>query len=296
MKLNMTKRILMFFHWLFSLLICAALALSLIVPELFSGLCAKLEGRLGPLGVRILGFALLAVYVVLAVLQLCLILNRKKRADRGFIEVTSSDSGKVRIAVSAVEQMVRQSVRSIDGINEMKISIDSVDDAIVIGVDATILSGSHVPSITSNMQRSIRQFVEMNCGVPVRSISVSINAVSAQPESGRKGFLGRAKLQGKTASAKDAGGLAQPQVGGFASASDADAPVVEASAADVGVEFKSAAPDNLVFESRDGTGADTRTESPAYDFDKPYESEFMKDFAAMKAREAEGESQAPKQD
>ena len=31
----------------------------------------------------------------------------------------------------------------------------------------------------------------------------------------------------------------------------------------------------------------------SYDPDKPYESEFAKDFAAMKAREAEGEAASP---
>jgi hypothetical protein len=129
------------------------------------------------------------------VLQACVIFHRGKRTDRGFITVDSSDAGRVRIAVSAIEQMVRQSVTSVDGINDMKIAIDSLDDAINITIAATLQSGSHVPTVTMNMQRAIRQFVEMNCGVAVRSVSISINSVTAAPElRGRKGRKAHAEI------------------------------------------------------------------------------------------------------
>ena len=186
MKLNIGKRILMFFHWLFSLLICAAFVTYLIWPDFAIGIYEKLAGLVGGLNIKIIGGAILAIYLVLTVMQIILILRRGRRSERGFITVDSSDTGRVRIAVSAIEQMVRQSVINIDGISEMKISIDSKDDAIVIGVAAAIINGSHVPTITMNMQRSIRQFVEMNCGVAVRSVAITINSVASPNEAPRR--------------------------------------------------------------------------------------------------------------
>ncbi|MBR2697875.1 MAG: alkaline shock response membrane anchor protein AmaP [Clostridia bacterium] len=186
MKLNAGRRILMFFHWLFSLLICAAFAAWIIAPEWTMNLYNKVFGRLSATQVMIIGIAILAIYVILAVVQACMIFHRGKRYDRGFITVDSSDTGRVRIAVSAIEQMVRQSVISIDGLSDMKIGIDSRDDAIAININATLQNGSHVPTVTVNMQRAIRQFVEMNCGVAVRSVSISINAVTTAPETGRR--------------------------------------------------------------------------------------------------------------
>ena len=186
MKLNAGKRILMFFHWLLSLLICAAFAAWIIAPEWATGLYNRVFGRLSATQVMIVGIAILAIYVLLTVVQACIIFHRGKRYDRGFITVDSSDTGRVRIAVSAIEQMVRQSVISIDGLSDMKIGIDSRDDAIGINIAASLQNGCHVPTVTVNMQRAIRQFVEMNCGVAVRSVSISINAVTAAPDAGRR--------------------------------------------------------------------------------------------------------------
>ena len=176
----------MFFHWLFSLLICAAFAAWIIIPDRAMALYNRVFGGLTATQTMIIGIAVLAIYVLLTVVQACIIFHRGKRYDRGFITVDSSDTGRVRIAVSAIEQMVRQSVISIDGLSDMKIGIDSRDDAIAININATLQNGCHVPTITVNMQRAIRQFVEMNCGVAVRSVSISINAVTASPDTGRR--------------------------------------------------------------------------------------------------------------
>lgn len=191
MKLTVGKRILMFFHWLLSALGCAALAAYLIKPEFMTGLVERVRGHLTNTQFFVLGIAALGVYVILAVIQICMIFSRGRHGDRGFITVDSSETGSVRIAVSAIEQMVRQSVTHIDGIHEMKIDISSQDDAINIDIAAVIVGGSHVPTITMNMQRAIRQFVEMNCGVAVRSVSITIHSVT-QPTEG-KGRWGRAK-------------------------------------------------------------------------------------------------------
>ncbi len=227
MKLNVGKRILLFFHWLLSLLICAAFVLSIVVPDFAMGLYDKIHSALGTRNLQILGGAILAIYLLLAIVTVCLIFRRRRRADRGFITVDSSETGKVRIAVSAIEQMVRQSVHNIDGIAEMKISIDNMDDAIAIGVVASIVSGSHVPTITMNMQRAIRQFVEMNCGVAVRSVAISINSVTNTSEGPRR------RRRGVEAAVQPAAALSpEPQPAHVQPPASEPAPVPEEKAAE----------------------------------------------------------------
>ena len=191
MKLSGGKRVLMFFHWLFSVLICAAFVLYLVRPEITLNLYQGIVSRFGGIQVTIAAIALLAIYVILTVFEACIIFHRGRRSDRGFITVDSSDTGRVRIAVSAIEQMVRQSVYAIDGIADMKIGIENLDDAIGIKIASTIQNGSHVPTITMNMQRAIRQFVEMNCGVAVRTVSISINSVTNDAEGGKRKKRGK---------------------------------------------------------------------------------------------------------
>ena len=81
MKMSIGKRILLFFHWLLSLLIVAAFAVYLIVPDFLMKYYDKLEGAVGFTYVKVIGIALLAVYVVLAAFVLAMIFKRKKKSE-----------------------------------------------------------------------------------------------------------------------------------------------------------------------------------------------------------------------
>ena len=291
MKLSLGKRVLMFFHWLLSLLIVAAFAVYLIVPDFLMTYYNRAVDSLGYSSVKIIGIALLAIYVLLAAAQACLIFKRAKKSERGFITVDSSDSGKVRIAISAIEQMVRQSVNNIDGITEMKIGIENQDDAIGIIVNASILNGSHVPTITMNMQRAIRQFVETNCGVAVRTVAISINSVTAQAESSRKRRLGKIK---------ETPAPVTPSVNRFSYDPE---PEPEPAPAPVYVPERKAEPEPepVSMPTYEAPKPEPTAEpAPEYDLDAPYESQFARDLAELKARESGegpyGEADAPAED
>ena len=273
MKFTLGKRILMFFHWLFSLLICAAFAIYIIAPDFLMRYYSMVEAAVGADNIRIIGIAILAVYAILVIIQIVLICKRRRRSDRGFITVDASDNGKVRIAITAIEQMVRQSVNSIEGITDMKINIENQDDAIGIGMNASILNGSHVPTITMNMQRAIRQFVEMNCGVAVRSVSININSVSNSQEASR----GRRHGLGKGNSVQPAMPVVpvQKPEQSYNSYTEPEAEPAPATAVPSVPLQTDESPSNSE------TGKQTE-----YDLDKPYESEFAKELAAMKARDA----------
>ena len=183
MKLNFGKRFALILHWLGSVIALAALVFNARALELVQ----TVQNRIGEKYTHMALIALAAVYAFLCILALCILLRPSgKRSERGFITVDSSDAGRVRIAVSAIEQMVKQAVGAIGGIAEMKISISSEDDAIAIVVNVSIVAGTHVPTVTLNIQRAIRQFVEMNCGVAVRSVAVNVQSVTT-PGEGRKG-------------------------------------------------------------------------------------------------------------
>lgn len=183
MKLNFGGRVILFLHWLISVVLLAAI----VFADTTAMLVGKLRNAVNPNYVHIAFIAFAAIDLLLCIAAVCLIFKRDgKRSERGFITVDSSETGRVRIAISAIEQMVKQAVCAVDGISEMKIGISNMDDAIAINVNMTLVSGSHVPTVTLNMQRAIRQFVEMNCGVSVRTVSINIQAISNAAEPGRK--------------------------------------------------------------------------------------------------------------
>lgn len=279
MKLNFGNKLLMLLHWLCSLMICVAFVLCLVVPGLQANLVSRAEGSMGGVGARIAGGVVLALYLALSVATLLVLIRRKKRAERGFITVGPDDKGKVRISVSAVEQMVRQSVRTIDGITDMRVNIEGLDDAIAISIDAVIASGAHVPTITANMQRAITQFVEVNCGVAVQSVAITINAVSGKGEPSRRRLMGRGKPQAETPA---------PSFTPEPVADEAFEPELTPASDATGTETTFGIGEDAAAASEDISEAKT----PAYDPDKPYESEFAKDYAAMKARESAEQAEA----
>jgi len=182
MKLNFGRRLILFIHWLASLLLLAIH----IFPDYVRAALSFMD-QVPANYVEIVNIVLLSFYLLLSLAVLCMVFKRDgKRADRGFITVDAADTGKVRIAITAIEQMVKQAVYTVDGIADMKISISNSDDAIAINVNVVMVNGSHVPTVTLNMQRAIRQYVEMNCGVAVRSVSINIQSVTANADSSGK--------------------------------------------------------------------------------------------------------------
>ena len=289
MKLNIGNKILMLLHWLCSLMICVAFALCLIVPGLQANMVSRAEGSMGAVGSKIAGAVLLALYLALSVATFLLLIRRRSHIEQGFISVASDDKGHVRIAVSAVEQMVRQSVRNIDGITDMKVNIEGADDAIIIGVVATIASGAHVPTITTNMKRSITQFVEVNCGVAVQSVDVTINAVSGKGDVSRRRLLGRGRSQAEPpAYAPSTTAVNDPIETELSEAEEAPAANTwqEAPAREAAEPQTPDAQAQAPGQAEEAPWA----QAPGFDPDKPYVSEFAKDYEAMKARERAGEA------
>ena len=180
MKLNFGRKLVLFMHWLLSLAACAVAVVFCVWPEtIYRGFDAA-YAAIGKSSTDIVGIVILAMYVIFSAASVIIIFSRDgKRSERGFITVDSSEAGKTRIAVSAVEQMIRQAVRGVDGISEMKSGIVNCEDAISINTSVTIASGAHVPTVTMNIQRAIRSYIELNCGVAVREVSVSVNALDS---------------------------------------------------------------------------------------------------------------------
>ena len=173
MKLTPIRRILLALFWLVSVCLFAAAFYARLSGSGFDPIDQTLGGYTNA---ALITFAVL--FIALAVWTLTLIFRRSApAAEKGFITVDSSDNGKVRMTVAAVEQMVKQAARDVEGVNEMKTSIVNEDDAIDINVSIVLDNGAHVPTVSLNLQRAIRQYVEMNCGVQVRSVPVSILSV-----------------------------------------------------------------------------------------------------------------------
>ena len=135
-------------------------------------------------------YGLLAIVVLLGIYMLCLVFRRRPKGS-AFVTVDAGENGKVIVAMSALEQMVRQAAQKAQGVTDMKIGVRGDDESIAVAVELTVLGGVHLPTVTMSLQREIRRYVELNSGVAVRDVTVTVGAVvtpeeAAQAASGKK--------------------------------------------------------------------------------------------------------------
>ena len=89
------------------------------------------------------------------------------------------------MSLTAISQMARQAIGRVPDVKDMKICVQSEGDAVSLSVELILKASAHVPTVTKNMQKSIRDAIEKNCGVTVRDVQIVVSALSgpdAKPE------------------------------------------------------------------------------------------------------------------
>ena len=176
MKLRLWDRVLATLYVVLSLALCVCVALRSLGVDLIGGFYERLTFATSYWYLIYFGFLLIIVLLGVFVLRL-LFARRPRRTS--FVTVDSGDNGKVIISMEALEQMVRQSITNDDGISDMKIGVEGHEDSISVLVELAVQGGVHLPTVTLNLQRDIRRYVEVNCGVAVRDVTVKVGSVLA---------------------------------------------------------------------------------------------------------------------
>lgn len=147
------------------------------VQSLYEGLEANAPGILWKLivsGVAAI-IVLLGIYTIVAITP-----SRTKKSN--FITISGDESGEVKVALPALKDLVMQAISKIDGLSEMNVEITEVGDAIAVTIALDVESSVHVPTLTMNMQRAVRTYVQTSCGVAVKNVSVVVKNVIASPD------------------------------------------------------------------------------------------------------------------
>ncbi|MGI6239572.1 MAG: alkaline shock response membrane anchor protein AmaP [Christensenellales bacterium] len=176
MKNRFWDRLLIFLYVLLTIALVALTAMRAFGIDLIGTFYENLESQapdiLWKLAVSGIGaiLALLGIFVILSILP-----ARVKRRD--FITLMGDENGQVKIALPALHEMVKQAVGNAAGLRDMAVDITEEGDAITVGIFLDIASGTHVPTVTMNMQRDVRDYIQRNCGVAVKDVSVVISSV-----------------------------------------------------------------------------------------------------------------------
>ncbi len=180
MKTGFLDRVLIY---LFSLIAaCLAVLAALrafgldLVETFFEGLSAAAPGLLWKLIVS----GLAAVVVLLAVYAMVVVTPSRKKKS-AFVTLNADENGQVRVALPAIRELAMQALRGVAGSQDAEIRVYEDSDAISVAVNMNVTSDMHVPTVTMNLQRAIKEHIQKSCGVSVRNVTVVVDSVLPAP-------------------------------------------------------------------------------------------------------------------
>jgi uncharacterized alkaline shock family protein YloU len=123
-----------------------------------------------------------AIYCAWSIYLIISALARKPRIDKSSVSLQSSETGSVRVSISALDTLVKEAVNNIKGVGEIKTYIINHEDSITVDIEMELLSDEHIPNVTMLMQRDIKSFIEEYSGIAVREVSIMVLAIKIPDE------------------------------------------------------------------------------------------------------------------
>lgn len=120
------------------------------------------------------------ICLVVAVWSLAVIyfaIRPERRGDKGSVPLQKTENGTVRVAVAALDTLVKEAVGQVEGMLEIKTRIINNDDSISVRIDMSLAGDVHIPNVTMLMQRNIKTFVEEYSGIAVRDVEIMIESI-----------------------------------------------------------------------------------------------------------------------
>ena len=179
MKTSFWDKVLMFLYVLIALAFSVCMALRGFGVDLLGAMFAGLEQGAGRFLSMVIGLGLAAIVVLLSAYMLMMLFGKgKKRVPTSFVPVESEDGSQVHMSLTAISQMARQAIGRVPDVKDMKICVQSEGEAVSLSVELILKASAHVPTVTKNMQKSIRDAIEKNCGVTVRDVQIVVSALA----------------------------------------------------------------------------------------------------------------------
>ena len=120
----------------------------------------------------------LAVIGVGFVLALCavylLVLPSKLRENRKGFVVQQTDNGELRIAIKAIENLVKKCVDMHEEMTLSSMVIQNARDGVTVDLRISLANNISIPLAVASLQKQIRQYLAVSSGIEVREVRVSV--------------------------------------------------------------------------------------------------------------------------
>lgn len=126
---------------------------------------------------------LLATAFFVVSLRLLYYAFRRRHPSQTVVHETAL--GEVRIALDAIENLVRRAARQVTGVREVKASVTSNPAGIAVGLRATVSPEVNIPSVSDEIQNTIKNYVRNVVGIGVAEVKIYVENISDEVRRGR---------------------------------------------------------------------------------------------------------------
>ncbi len=169
MKLKIKERLLLFLSALFVFAVGIGLmVLCILQPRVVLEVVEGSFFSWPRLGTLCIGILLVLCAVFLAFLPSKLRENRK-----GFV-VQQTDNGELRIAIKAIENLVKKCVDMHEEMTLSSMVIQNARDGVTVDLRISLANNISIPLAVASLQKQIRQYLAVSSGIEVREVRVSV--------------------------------------------------------------------------------------------------------------------------
>ncbi len=120
-----------------------------------------------------LGMIAIGVVLVLCAIYFFLLPSKLRDNRKGFV-VQQTDNGELRIAIKAIENLVKKCVDMHEEMRLSAMTIQTARDGVTIDLRISLANNISIPLAVASLQKQIRQYLAVSSGIEVREVRVSV--------------------------------------------------------------------------------------------------------------------------
>jgi hypothetical protein len=110
-----------------------------------------------------------------------LMLPRRYAMQRKDYVVQRTDTGELRIAVKAIENLVEKCIALHEEIQLISMSIMSAREGVVVELNISLANNISIPLAVASLQKQIKQYLVAASGIEVREVRVIVESTKDEP-------------------------------------------------------------------------------------------------------------------
>ena len=172
MKIKFRDRLILFFG-------AAVTALSGAMLFVFG---LQLQGLISEMAVWTRVVCILAGLLLIAFGVYLFLFPRRVTASRKDFVVQKTDTGELRIAVKAIENLVQKCIDLHEEIQVRSMQILNGREGVVVDLFVSLANNISIPMSVASLQKQIKQYLGASTGIEVKEVRVSVESTEDEPQ------------------------------------------------------------------------------------------------------------------